>query len=364
MEFATGILASAWELFLDSAPFMVLGLLVAGLLRAFISPAAVARHFGTGRFWPVVKASALGVPLPLCSCGVLPAAVSMKKQGANNGAVASFLVSTPESGVDSMAVTYALLDPLMTVLRPVAAMVTALAAGLGQNFLDLENGRPAPSLEPACCPPNPEEEPAADGMARRLSTGLWFAFSDVWADMAGWFAVGLLAAGAVMALVPEDALAAVLGGGMGSMLIMLAAGIPLYICATASTPIAAALILKGVSPGAALVFLLAGPATNITSLAVLFGVLGKRATVVHLGFIAAFSLAFGLLADGLYSFFGVSAQALAGKGAEALPHWTGLAAGLFLLALSAPLLARRAGSLFSGRTPAPSCPLENQPGGT
>ena len=152
--------------------------------------------------------------------------------------------------------------------------------------------------------------------------------------MAGWFLVGLLLAGLITALVPEDLMVLYLGGGIGSMLIMLAVGIPLYICATASTPIAAALILKGVSPGAALVFLLAGPATNITSLTVLFGVLGKRATVIYLAAIALFAVAFGLLVDQVYAWFAFSPTAMVGQAAELVPVWAQMAGAIILLVLS------------------------------
>ena len=141
MDVVVRALTESWRLLMDSSVYIIFGILVGGLLRMFLSAATVARHLGTGRIWPVLKASLLGVPLPLCSCGVLPAAASLKKQGANNGATAAFLISTPESGVDSIAITYALIDPLMTVARPVAAMVTATAAGITENLLPQKGGK-------------------------------------------------------------------------------------------------------------------------------------------------------------------------------------------------------------------------------
>jgi uncharacterized membrane protein YraQ (UPF0718 family) len=272
----------------------------------------------------------------------------MKKQGANNGATTAFMISTPESGVDSIAITYALLDPLMTIARPVAAFTAALAAGLTENFFG--GGRSEASAPPdlscpvdRCCPGTdcpPAEHARHHTFVEKMKAGFRFALTDVWGDMAGWFFVGLLLAGAITALIPEDVMSRYLGGGIHSMLLMLLVGIPLYICATASTPIAAALILKGVSPGAALVFLLAGPATNITSLTVLFGVLGKRATIIYLSAIAVFAVAFGLAVDQVYASFGFSAQATIGQAAEIIPLWAQIGATALLLVLSVKPVGR------------------------
>jgi hypothetical protein len=164
--------------------------------------------------------------------------------------------------------------------------------------------------------------------------------TDVWGDIASWFFVGLLLAGLIVALVPEEMMGRLLGGGLPSMLLMLVVGIPLYICATASTPIAAALILKGVSPGAALVFLLAGPATNVTSLTVLLRILGKRATAIYLTMIALFAVLFGLAVDQVYALLGIEARAMVGQAAEWVPRWAQLLGALTLLALSVKPVSR------------------------
>jgi hypothetical protein len=168
----------------------------------------------------------------------------------------------------------------------------------------------------------------------KIGAGLRYAFIDLWGDMAGWFLIGLILAGIITSVIPTELMSRHLGGGLLSMLVMLAVGVPLYICATASTPIAAALILKGVSPGAALVFLLAGPATNVTSLTVLVGVLGKRATGIYLSAIAVSSVLLGLLLDWVYSVFGISARAVAGQAAEIIPLWLQAGCVLLLLAIS------------------------------
>ena len=349
MALLWNILTHAGQMLLAASVYVVFGLLVSGLLRAFLRPQAVARHFGTGRFASVFKAALLGIPIPLCSCGVLPAAVSMKKQGANNGATTAFLVATPESGIDSIAVSWALLDPLMTVARPVAAFVTAVAAGIAENFFGDWKGQGTASAPAKACRPaddcqgekaGPSKESGSDqGFQEKIAAGLKYAFTDVWPDMAGWFFAGLLLAGAVTALVPEAFLVRHLGAGLPSMVLMLAFGIPLYICATASTPVAAALILKGVSPGAALVFLLAGPATNIASMTVLAGVLGKRATAIYLAAIALCSVSLGWLLDFIYAGLGLSARALVGQGEGVLPVWAQWAGvGILLWVTVAPVV--------------------------
>ncbi len=348
MNFILSVIQEAWHLLLESSVYILFGLLVAGLLRVFLNPSSVAQHFGQGRFSSVFKAALLGIPIPLCSCGVLPAAVSLKKQGANNGATTAFLISTPESGVDSIAITYALLDPVMTVARPVVAFVTAAAAGVAENVLSPGNGgaQSAPDLSctvDSCCDGEdcpPEEHKQHHTFADKIGAGFRYAFTEVWSDLAGWFLIGLLLAGLITAAIPDDMISKYLGRGLPAMLLMLAVGLPLYICATASTPIAAALILKGVSPGAALVFLLAGPATNITSLTVLFGILGKRATAIYLATIALSAVLFGLAIDQVYVSLGLSARAMVGQAAEIMPVWAQWTGALIILLLSVKPVSR------------------------
>jgi uncharacterized membrane protein YraQ (UPF0718 family) len=273
---------------------------------------------------------------------VLPAAVSLRKQGASNGATTAFLISTPESGVDSISITYALLDPIMTVARPVVAFVTAAVAGITENLFGANNktSKIIPDLScpvDGCCDGqncSPEVHRHHHTFGEKLSAGMRFAIGDLWEDLAGWFLFGLVLAGLITALIPPDMFGKYLGSGLPAMLIMLAVGIPLYICATASTPIAAALILKGVSPGAALVFLLVGPATNIASLTVLTGVLGKRATAIYLAAIAVCAVLFGLIVDQIYVSLGISAQAMVGQASEIVPEWAGLLGAFLILGMS------------------------------
>lgn len=265
---------------------------------------------------------------------MLPAAASFKKQGANKGALASFLVSTPESGVDSIAITYALLDPIMTVARPLAAFVTGITAGILENSvswkssaeLDLPTPVSAAGAEDA-------SEDHDKPLVKRVIHGLRYGFREIWADIALWFFVGLFLAGIITVYMPESLSQMILGGGIVAMLAMLLMGMPIYICATASTPIAAAFLLKGASPGAVLVFLLVGPATNMTSLSVLIRILGKMGTIRYLIVIAVVSIMFGLGLDGVYHYLDIEARAVISEVRETIPYWLKLGSAVILIML-------------------------------
>ncbi len=357
MHYFTAVLSESWHILSDSSVYVIFGIVAAGMLKVFLKPSTVAGHLGSGRFSSVFKAALLGVPLPLCSCGVLPAAASLKKQGANNGAVASFLISTPESGVDSIALTYALMDPIMTVARPGAAFAAAVTAGITENLLHPPAKTPIPLFDlsrsvDSCCNGTDCSSEAHQGgrsFRQQVKAGLVYAFGEVWGDLAVWFFTGLLLAGVISVLLPMELASAHLGGGLGSMMIMLVIGIPFYICATASTPIAATFLLKGVSPGAALVFLLVGPATNITSLTVLPSVLGKRGTAIYLASLSLVAVLSGLALDSIYSSLGISARAVLGKAAELVPHELGVLGAVLLLLISVNPVRRKIVSRFPGR---------------
>jgi len=256
-----------------------------------------------------------------------------------------------------MAVTWALIDPVMTAARPIAAFFSAFFTGVMENILAPEersDPRAGPDL---CCPVDaccdgrncpPDEHSRHHSFLEKLEAGLKYAVTDVWADLAGWFLMGLLIAGVIAAILPGELLASHLGGGVGSMLLMLAVGIPIYICATASTPVAAALIMKGASPGTALVFLLAGPATNITSLSVITGILGKRGSTIYLLSLSVCAVVCGLLLDGIYLSFGISASAAIGRASEVLPSWVNTAGAVLLLALSVKPVAEKMKRILPG----------------
>jgi uncharacterized membrane protein YraQ (UPF0718 family) len=278
----------------------------------------------------------------------------------------SFLISTPETGVDSIALTYSLLDPIMTVMRPVTAFATALFAGVVENV----TGRESTAAEAQ--PPRAEElQPRVSGLGR-LRDGLRFAFNDLMNDVAGWFVLGVALAGVITALVPESFVSAHLGAGLIAYLTMLAVALPLYVCASMSTPLAAALIMKGLSPGAALVFLMAGPATNAATMTMVAGMLGRRTFVVYLGSIVVCTLAFAFLTDALYAALGTSAQATAGaSAAEVFPQWLEWAAAGVLALLVARALwqtyitePREAeGGAVPSTRPASGCCAAEEPAG-
>jgi len=303
MEYIIGIAQECWLILQEAAPYVLFGFATAGLLKAFLIDNFIARHIGENSTGSVLKASLLGIPLPLCSCGVIPAAVELRKQGASKGGSAAFLVSTPESGVDSIAITYALLDPVMTIIRPVAAFVTATVTGILVNRLP-EEQQPGPiETDNGCgCPPvSGNERPP---LLKRIVSGMFYAFGELLKDIGSWILLGVIIAGLISYFVPDEFFASFFTGELSSLFVMLLVGIPLYICASASTPIAAALILKGVSPGAALVFLLAGPATNAATITIVGRFWGRKATVVYLLSISICSLLIGWLTNRLYAFTG------------------------------------------------------------
>lgn len=309
MDLLKQILIESWHVLTLSAPLMLFGFLVAGLLKALVPDDFIARHLGKDSATNLFKAALFGVPIPLCSCGVLPAAAGIRKQGASKGATTAFLISTPETGVDSIAVSWALLDPLMAILRPFSAFITALVTGQLVRMFDPDtsNGaevglQPQVSEQGSCCGGSCEASVAQqEPLAARLKGGLRFAFGDLFADIASWFFVGTLLAGLIGTFVTADLMEAWLGNPLVAMVAMLAVATPLYVCATASTPIAAALVLKGLNPGAALVFLLVGPATNAAALAVISKILGKRSMLIYLAGILMCSFALGIGVDALYS---------------------------------------------------------------
>lgn len=299
------MLSAAWNILCDSAIYLLAGFLLAGLLQAWVDKGRIVRLLGQPRKRTVFLATLVGAPLPLCSCSVLPTALTLRRQGASRGAVLAFLISTPETGVTSIALTYALLGPVMAIVRPVAACITAICAGLVEGFLERRAPSPLPAEQPgqsdACACDDAAHEhgsssaAAAGGAWPRLRAGLRYAFVEVFDDIFGWIVLGVLVAAAIQTWMPPEWFRAVFGRDLLAMPIMLVIGMVLYVCAEATTPIAAAFIAMGLSPGAALVLLLAGPATNIGTMGVLYRQLGRRTLAVYLASIAVCSLTAGNL---------------------------------------------------------------------
>ncbi|WP_417345396.1 SO_0444 family Cu/Zn efflux transporter [Ferrimonas sp.] len=403
------------DLFLDSAPWLLLGLFLAGMLKMFVPMEWMNKQLGGHGFKTTLKAALFGAPLPLCSCGVIPAAVGLRRSGASKSATTSFLVSTPETGVDSVSVSYVLLGPFMAVVRPIAAVTSAVVAGLlvgrddeepkeekapikvakmrpmGQGSLMASGGQPQLKVEPksGCCASNKEVAPepassccstkkspapevtssccsskaeakpqesasccssnnevksetgccaskaapkASDGVLSRMVQGIRYASNDLVKDTTVWLLIGLFFAALVNTFVPPQYLSQ-WGDGILAMSLMVLVSVPMYICATASTPIAAGLLLAGVSPGAVLVFMMAGPATNIATLGVVRNELGKRALWGYLGGVIGTAMVFGYLVNFLVTSYGFQVTPLVGEEHRMLPNWLVYGSGILLAVL-------------------------------
>jgi uncharacterized membrane protein YraQ (UPF0718 family)/copper chaperone CopZ len=318
---------SIWETLLEMSPFLLFGFFMAGLLSMLAKPETVERHLGGAGMWPVFKAAVFGVPLPLCSCGVIPVAASLRRHGAGAAATTSFLLSTPQTGIDSIMVTLSLLGPVFAVFRPIVAFLSGLFGGALVNLFGFEKGaaaEPRAACTAECCSGGPK----GSGFIRALKYG----FGTLPRDINRALIIGIVLAGLISAAVPPNYLAHVLGGGIAAMLIMMAVGIPVYVCATASVPIAAALIAKGVSPGAALVFLMTGPATNAATITTVWKIMGRRIAAIYLIAVAASALAAGLILDALFKASGVHAMS---HGHWMMPHAVSIAAATALVAVLA-----------------------------
>lgn len=309
MDFLGDWLAAAWGAAAAAGPWLLVGLALAGMVKQFLPEALIHRHLGRDDMRSVTWAALSGAPLPLCSCSVIPAATALRQAGASKSATTSFLIATPETGVDSVGATWALMDPLMTIVRPIAAILTALVSG-GAVAALVRAGRieaappPAAAATPAAACPNCA--PPRLGFARRVWDGMRYGYGSLMEDLAPWLLIGFAAAGLISVLVPADFFGAAMPNGWPALLLMLVIGLPTYVCATASTPIAAALVAKGLDPGAALVFLLAGPATNVATMGVVRQFLGGRVLATYLVSIACVALLVGWAVNGLYPLLGLT----------------------------------------------------------
>ncbi|GAD80932.1 SO_0444 family Cu/Zn efflux transporter [Vibrio ezurae] len=389
------------DLFIESGFWMLLGLLVAGLLKEWVPTDLLAKHLGGKGAKTTIKAAFIGAPLPLCSCGVIPAALGLRRSGASKSATTSFLVATPETGIDSVSVSYALLGPFMAIIRPIAAICSAIVAGLLVGKEDQHADKVPPTLsasnlkpvankgagfavnaikpkvakvstsstssccsaksEPvktefvtsSCCSSKPKsvepipatssccstqqsaccsKSPASSSALGKLKSGMSFAATDLVKDISTWLLIGLFFAALIETYIETDFLAQ-WGGTIWSMLLMVVISVPMYICATASTPIAAGLLMSGISPGAVLVFMLAGPATNIATLGVVGKELGKRSLFAYVVGVVGTAIVFGLATDYLVSAYGFSVQPLSAGEHEVLPHWLSISSAVVLALL-------------------------------
>ncbi|MCC8113077.1 MAG: SO_0444 family Cu/Zn efflux transporter [Bacteroidales bacterium] len=275
----------------EMAPYILLGFFIAGLLHAFVPQRMMSRHLSGTGWRSVVKAALFGIPLPLCSCGVLPTAVALRRNGASRAASTSFLIATPQTGVDSIAATYSLLGPAFAVVRPLAALATSLAGGC---LVGAQEQEEAPAAD--CALPHAEEGEKKPFM-RRFVEALRYGFYDMVQSIGGWLVVGLVIAAIITVFVPENLFLAAAQYPILAMLAVVAIAIPMYVCATGSIPIALSLMLKGLTPGAAFVLLMAGPAANFASITVVSRALGKRSAAIYITTIVLSAIAIGCVID-------------------------------------------------------------------
>jgi len=282
---------------------LLFGYLSAGIISQFLSKEFVARHLGGNGFYQIFKSSILGVPLPLCSCGVLPVAESFKKIGVGRGALTSFIISTPQIGVDSIAVTYGMMGPFFAIFRPFAAFISGIVGGVAvEKFSKDPVSKSEESPKCSCCSHDSiyekehEKKMAEENFFAKITKVIKYGFGTMMEDTAKSLVVGLLVGALLNILIPESIFEEI--GGVGQiieMLAMIAFGIPLYVCASASVPVAAVLIAKGISPGAAFVFLMTGPASNTVSLAFVTRLIGARGFFCYISSLIVCALAFGFL---------------------------------------------------------------------
>lgn len=292
MEFVNSLIFMLMEM----APYILLGFLIAGVLHAFVPDGLMARHLSGGGMRPVVKAALLGIPLPLCSCGVLPAAIALRRAGASKAASASFLIATPQTGVDSIAATWSLLGPAFAVVRPVTALVTSLFGGLAVGFSEGERSTPDGGCQTQSCVREPEN---GKTFADKCVDALRYGFVDLVGSIGLWLVTGLVVAALITVYVPDSYFTFLGDNPLLSMVAVLIVAVPMYVCATGSIPIAMSLMIKGLSPGTALVLLMAGPAANFASFTLISREMGRRAAGVYLGSIVAGAVVSGLVIDWL-----------------------------------------------------------------
>ena len=279
-----------WGICLEMAPYLLLGFLFSGIISVFIDDSLVYKQIGQKKFSSVMKSTLMGIPLPLCSCGVIPVAATLKDYGASKGATTSFLVSTPQTGLDSIFLTYGMLGPVFAIFRPIAAFISGLFCGLIVNTIDEE--------EHIHSSQNSKIKKNISSFTERLANGLKYGFLTLPEDIVVPLFQGLVIAACIGFFVPPDFIASyVSSNALLEYFVMLLVSLPLYVCATASIPIALVLYSKGISAGAIFIFLMAGPATNASSIAIIGNIMGKKILYIYMVLIAFSAVFFGVIFD-------------------------------------------------------------------
>ncbi|MCX7047718.1 MAG: permease [Candidatus Sumerlaeota bacterium] len=350
----------SWQVLLDFAPWLLMGMLIAGIVHVALPRGFIHRRFGKRGFSDVIKASALGVPLPLCSCGVIPAAIGLKKDGASNGASVAFLISTPQTGVDSILVSASFLGLPFAIFKVFSALITGIVGGMAVNWFERNDPMPEPPMQ--CCADNNWN--GANGRGGWFKEIFRFGFGRLLREVYVWIIVGVLVAGLLGALIPKDFFKNYAWmQGIGGMLVVVAIAIPMYVCASASVPIAAELVHAGLPAGAALVFLIAGPASNIATIGAIYKTFGRRVTIIYLTTVTVMSILLGWAFQWVIA---VPHHAMAGH--EHIHGGVGGAAALFtytcvaiMLALIAWFAASDIIAAFRRLTPKPQSKAQTPP---
>ena len=308
------------------APYLLLGFFFAGLLYAFIPKQRIEKYFSGSPMRSSVLAAVFGIPLPLCSCGVIPTGTAFYKNGASKGGTISFLISTPQTGVDSILATFSLMGLPFAIIRPIAALVTRITGGLITSVVT-KNEKETRIYK--------EQKEENKTLKRKIKDVFQYGFVEFIQDISKWLVIGLVLAAIISALIPNEFFEFLNLPPIVQMLMILVVSIPLYICATGSIPLAAILILKGISPGAAFVLLMAGPATNVATITMIGNVLGKKSLFAYLATIIIGALSFGLLIDYVFPVEWFSQIANEHLGHDHTNHleWWHIASGVTLLAL-------------------------------
>lgn len=277
------------------APFLLLGFLIAGVLRVFVPQAFLNKKLGGNNFKSVLYGALLGVPLPLCSCGVIPTGISLRNNGASDGATISFLISTPQTGVDSIFITWSMLGLPFALLRPFIAFITGIFGGAMVNFFNKKNNDEKIKVAKL----NLNQQDKNQNFIEKIREMLRYSFVTFLDDIVKWLVIGLFLAALLNVMIPESFISKYIGNQWIEMTIALAVSVPLYICATGSVPLAAVLMLKGLSPGAALVLLMAGPATNVATITVVGKTLGTKNLMIYLSAIIIGAFFFGFITNAI-----------------------------------------------------------------
>lgn len=343
------VLTAVWLVTGEMAPYLLFGFLVAGVLSVIVSPRWVERHLGGRGLLPVFKGVLFGVPLPLCSCGVIPVTASIRSHGASRGATTGFLLATPQTGVDSIFATWGMLGPVIGIFRPLAALITGMIGGGLVSLLVREDDRENENKNVSADNAKPENAKSnstggnSGTWREKLVQALRYGLIVLPGDLGKPLLVGILIAGAIGALVPENLFADYLGQGWLAMLAVMLLAIPAYVCSTASIPIAVGLVHLGASPGAALVFLIAGPATNAATITMAWKVLGRRTTIIYLATVGIGAMASGAILDVIYRHIDIADVFQQSHLHATSLHWYHhLMAAVLMLVLIVAQLAERA----------------------